>query len=237
MLLPTAPGAGSRWGAAAGRRGPACLPLPVSRRRLCRPRCPRSSVTPLWPLLQPRPLPRAPALRPAVVPLPRPAGPAQPRPSRSRAGHAWPLPCPVPLVGERREGVAPPATHGCRRAWPPLQGKGPRPRRHSRPRPAQCPPPLCPAAPARCRISRGPAAPSDAPATKEARGKRITEGRREGTRTAGWFHQTLRAFLQNGQVLEDLHRPSLDPTAEKIAVDVAHPAIEFGPLAGSAFIY
>ena len=83
----------------------------------------------------------------------------------------------------------------------------------------------------------GPAAPSDAPATEEERGKRITEGRREGTQTAGWFHQTLRAFLQNGQVLEDLHRPSLDPTAEKIAVDVAHPAIEFGPLAGSAFIY
>jgi len=128
-----------------------------------------------------------------------PRGPAQPWPSRSRAGYAW------PLVGEGREGAAPPPRPAfaalvkprrSRLAAPclaPLVGEGregERPWRRARPprRTAapcsaarRCVQPRSPAAASRA----GPTAPPDASATGEEGGKRIREGSREGTRTAG----------------------------------------------------
>ena len=93
----------------------------------------------------------------------------------SRAGYAWPLPCPVPLVGDGREGAAPPprpafaALAELRRSrlaavpGPACRGREGR-RAVSTSRPAtplhrgtlHYRPPLRPAALARCRILHGP---------------------------------------------------------------------------------
>ncbi|RLM70340.1 hypothetical protein C2845_PM17G06320 [Panicum miliaceum] len=162
--------------------------------------------------------PRAPALRPAAVP--RPAGPAQPRPSRSRAGHVWP-PCPVPLVGEGSEGASSPP----RPATPPHGGT------------PQGRPPLRPAAPARCRISRGPR--SAAGRARRWRREREDDkgGEERGDPDSGLVSSNREGLFQNGQgpkgsipsISRSDGRPSRDPTAKKMAVTWIHDMDLFRP--------
>ena len=175
----------TRWGAAAGRHGPArpTRPLlPASRRRLCRPRCPvrssRRSATYCSRARRHSRL-RAPALRPAAVP--RPARPcpavalAEPRRLRLAACRGREGGCgPTATPGLRGPREAAPIALG--RAVPSPACRGREGRRAAlAPRPAT--PPHSPAAASRA----GPTAPPDASATGEEGGKRIREASRERT--------------------------------------------------------